>query len=66
MSWLSKKLGLDKNKDLLGRINIALRLATAGEIRKLQAKFMNALGKKGVSLEDAETCWNVLLDVLEA
>jgi len=66
MSWLSKKLGLDKNKELRDRINAALKMATNSEVRKLQSKFMSALTAKGVSLEDADTAWYVLLDVLDA
>ena len=66
MSWLSKKLGLDKNKELRDRINAALKMATNSEVRKLQSKFMSALTAKGVSLEDADTAWYVLMDVLDA
>jgi type VI protein secretion system component VasF len=66
MSWLSWKLGLDKNKELRDRINAALKMATNSEVRKLQSKFMSALTAKGVSLEDADTAWYVLLDVLDA
>jgi type VI protein secretion system component VasF len=66
MSWLSCKLGLDKNKELRDRINAALKMATNSEVRKLQSKFMSALTAKGVSLEDADTAWYVLLDVLDA
>lgn len=66
MSWISKKLGLDKNKELRDRINAALKMATNSEVRKLQSKFMSALTAKGVSLEDADTAWYVLMDVLGA
>ena len=66
MSWISKKLGLDKNKELRDRINAALKMATNSEVRKLQSKFMSALTAKGVSLEDADTAWYVLMDVLDA
>lgn len=66
MSWLSSKLGLDKNKELRDRINAALKIATNSEIRKLQTKFMQALTAKGISAEDADTAWYVLLDVIGA
>lgn len=66
MSWLSWKLGLDKNKELRDRLNAALRLASTSEVRKLQKRFMDVLTAKGVSAEDADTAWYVLLDVLGA
>lgn len=66
MSWLSSKLNLDDDKELLKKINHIITLAPSPAVRKFQKKFIAALTAKGVSLEDADTVWCVLLDVLGA
>lgn len=64
MSWISKALGLDKNKDLLKQINEVLANAAVPQLTAMKAKYLKLCIAKGVSEDAARTTWDTLLELV--
>ena len=65
MSWVSKALGLDKNKKLGNVINDALHTMIRRFLEDNKAKYLAAMQKVGVSSFVAMAGWNALMAELD-